>query len=238
MDIYPAIDLYGGKVVRLTQGDYDQMTVYRDDPLAAALEFQAAGAETVHMVDLAGARDGGTPHFDLVALVARDTRLKVEIGGGIRTEEAVRRYLDAGVERVILGTAAVEDWPFLVAMTEKYGEHLAVSVDCRDGIAAVRGWRKNSGISGLDLCRNLEKAGVAVVIYTDIARDGAMTGSNRAIYRTLVRELSMKIVASGGVSSLEEVATLRDTGVAAAILGRAYYTGEVDLAQALRVART
>ncbi len=237
MYIYPAIDLYDGKAVRLLRGDYDDMTVYSDDPLAVARDFEAAGAEHIHMVDLAGARDGTTPNFDIVAAVARSTALKVEIGGGVRSEDVIRRYLDAGVDRVILGTAAVTDWDFFAAMAAKYGPRLAAGVDCRDGYVAIRGWRETSSLPCLDFCKKLQSAGVGAVICTDIARDGAMAGTNRDLYRTLTAALDMDVVASGGVSSLEDVAALRDMGLAGAILGKAYYTGAVDLARAIEVAK-
>ena len=237
MYIYPAIDLYNGKAVRLLRGDYDLMTVYSDDPLAVARDFAAAGAEHIHMVDLAGARDGTTPNFDVVASVARHTGLKVEIGGGVRSEDVIRRYLDAGVDRVILGTAAVTDWDFFTAMADKYGPRLAAGVDCRDGCVAIKGWRETSALPCLDFCRRLQDAGVGAVICTDISKDGAMAGTNRALYQTLTAALDMDIVASGGVSSLEDVAALRDMGLAGAILGKAYYTGAVDLARAIEVAK-
>lgn len=237
MYIYPAIDLYDGKAVRLYRGDYDQMTVYSDDPLSVARDFAAAGAEHIHMVDLAGARDGTTPHFDIVAAVAKETGLKVEIGGGVRSEDVIRRYLDAGVDRVILGTAAVTDWDFFTAMAAKYGPRLAAGVDCRDGLVAIKGWRETSSLFCLAFCQKLQDAGVGAVICTDISRDGAMTGTNRALYETLTAALDMQVVASGGVSSLEDVAALRDMGLAGAILGKAYYTGAVDLREAIEVAK-
>ncbi len=237
MYIYPAIDLYDGKAVRLFRGDYDQMTVYSDDPLAVARDFAAAGAEHIHMVDLAGARDGTTPNFDIVASVSQRTGLKVEIGGGVRSEDVIRRYLDAGVDRVILGTAAVTDWDFFAAMAAKYGPRLAAGVDCRDGYVAIKGWRETSALPCLDFCRKLQDAGVGAVICTDISRDGAMAGTNRDLYRTLAAALDMDIVASGGVSTLEDIAALRDMGLTGAILGKAYYTGAIDLARAIEVAR-
>ena len=237
MYILPAIDLYDGKAVRLYKGDYDQMTVYSDDPLSVARDFEAAGAQYIHMVDLAGARDGTMPNFDIVASVAANTNLKVEIGGGIRSEEAIRRYLDAGVCRVILGTAAITDWDFFQAMAAKYGERLAAGVDCRDGYVAIKGWREVSEVTCFDFCKKLQNAGVGTVICTDISKDGAMSGTNRDLYKELTSKVDIKIVASGGVSSLADIAALRKMGLHGAILGKAYYTGAVDLREAIEVAK-
>ncbi len=237
MNILPAIDLYEGKAVRLFRGDYDQMTVYSHDPLSVARDFEAAGAEYIHMVDLAGARDGTTPNFDVVAAVAANTGLKVEIGGGVRSEGVIRRYLDAGVSRVILGTAAVTDWDFFAAMAAKYGPRLAAGADCRDGLVAIKGWKETSALTCYDFCRKLQDAGVGTVICTDISKDGALGGTNRALYRALTGALDIQIIASGGVSSLEDIAALRDMGLHGAILGRAYYTGAVNLIEAIEVAK-
>ena len=237
MKLFPAIDLYEGQAVRLLKGDYAQKTVYSSDPLAVARGFREAGAEYIHMVDLEGARDGGTPNFDLVAQVARTTGLKVEIGGGVRTEEVVRRYLDAGVLRVILGTAAVEDQDFLAALVARYSQRIAVGVDVKDGLVAIKGWTQVSELTLEGFCRTLEQMGVKTVICTDISKDGAMQGTNRELYRRLSREFSMDLVASGGVSTLEDVIALRDMGLYGAILGRAIYNGGVDLKKAIEVCR-
>ncbi len=237
MKIYPAIDLLEGKAVRLLRGDYAQMTVYSDSPLSVAQDFQAAGAEYIHMVDLAGARDGTTPNFDTVASVAAGTSLKVEIGGGIRSEEVIRRYLDAGVERVILGTAAITDWDFFASMTAKYGAHIAAGADCRDGLVAIKGWLETSAVTCDDFCQRLDDIGVKTLICTDISKDGAMGGANRELYKSLAEKYSMDIIASGGVSSLDDIIALRDMGLHGAILGRAYYTGAVNLREAIEVAR-
>ena len=237
MKLFPAVDLYEGQAVRLLKGDYAQKTVYSSDPLAVARGFREAGAEYIHMVDLEGARDGGTPNFDLVAQVARTTGLKVEIGGGVRTEEVVRRYLDAGVLRVILGTAAVEDQDFLAALVARYSQRIAVGVDVKDGLVAIKGWTQVSELTLEGFCRTLEQMGVKTVICTDISKDGAMQGTNRELYRRLSREFSMDLVASGGVSTLEDVIALRDMGLYGAILGRAIYNGGVDLKKAIEVCR-
>ena len=235
MKLFPAIDLYEGQAVRLLKGDYAQKTVYSDDPLAVARGFREAGAEFIHMVDLEGARDGGTPNFELVSQVAQTTGLKVEIGGGVRTEEVVRRYLDAGVLRVILGTAAVEDQDFLACLVARYGPWIAVGVDVKDGLVAIKGWTQVSELTLEGFCRTLEQIGVKTVICTDISRDGAMQGTNRELYQRLSREFSMDLIASGGVSTLEDVIALRDMGLYGAILGRAIYNGGIDLKKAIEV---
>ena len=237
MNLFPAIDLYEGQAVRLLKGDYAQKTVYSTDPLSVARGFREAGAEYIHMVDLEGARDGGTPNFDLVAQVAQTTGLKVEIGGGVRTEEGVRRYLDEGVLRGILGTAAAEDPAFLAGLVARYGDKIAVGVDVKDGFVAIKGWTEVSRLTLEGFCRTLEQMGVKTVICTDISKDGAMQGTNRELYRRLSRAFSMDLVASGGVSSLEDVIALRDMGLYGAILGRAIYNGGIDLKKAIEVCR-
>lgn len=238
MYILPAIDLYDGKAVRLYKGDYAQMTVYSEDPLSVARDFAAAGAEYIHMVDLAGARDGGTPNFNVVASVAANTALKVEIGGGIRSEDAIRRYIDAGVERVILGTAAITDWDFFCGMAKKYPGRIAAGVDCRDGYVAIKGWLETSAVTCTEFCSRLESAGVSTVICTDISKDGAMSGTNRALYRGLNGAFpNLNIIASGGVSSMADISALRDMGMHGAIVGKAYYIGAIDLQKAIEVAK-
>ena len=237
MLILPAIDLYDGKAVRLLRGDYAQMTVYSDDPLSVARDFEAAGAEYVHMVDLAGAKDGTTPNFSTVAKIARETSLRVEIGGGIRSEETVRRYLDAGAARVILGTAAIENPDFLENMARLFLGRVAAGVDVRDGFIAVRGWTETSSVSCFDFCGRLESLGIRTLICTDISKDGAMSGTNRALYRELSERFDLDIIASGGVSSLDDVRALRDMGMDGAIVGKAYYVGAIDLREAIREAK-
>ena len=229
MQIFPAIDLSGGQVVRLYQGDYDQMTVYGQDPCAAARTFLEAGAKYLHLVDLDGARDGTTANFDSIAAIARQGGLYIEVGGGIRTEDRIRQYLDLGVGRCILGTIAVKDFAFTARMAQKYGDRIAVGVDARDGYVAVNGWKELSRERGVDFCRRLRDAGVRTVIYTDISRDGAEQGTNLEVYRELAELSGLDITASGGVSTLEELRTLRDMGTRAAILGKALYTGRLDL---------
>ena len=237
MIILPAIDLYDGKAVRLYKGDYEKMTVYSDDPLSVAMDFEACGAEFIHMVDLAGARDGTTPNFDPVSSVAKHTGLKVEIGGGVRTEETIEKYLSAGVERVILGTAAITNWDFFVKMAKKYPGRIAAGVDIRDGYVAIKGWLETSAVTCFDFCKKLEGAGVRTLICTDISRDGAMGGTNRALYQELNRRFDLDVIASGGVSSLEDIRALRAMGMHGAIVGRAYYIGAIDLKEAVREAK-
>lgn len=238
MLIFPAIDLYGGKAVRLFKGDYAQMTVYSDDPTSVARDFAAAGASCIHLVDLEGARDGNTPNLDIVRAIARSTPLFTEIGGGIRSMDVVDAYLSAGVDRVILGTAAVNDEAFLKAALDKYGERIAVGVDIKDGMVAIKGWTEKSDRDAREFCRHMQSLGVRTVICTDISKDGAMVGTNRALYAELSRELNVQIVASGGVSSLDDVRHLASLGLYGAIIGKAYYTGAIDLATAIREANT
>ncbi len=229
MQIFPAIDLRGGQVVRLYQGDYDQETVYAADPCAVARDFLAAGARYLHVVDLDGARDGTLANFETIAALVRQGGLYIEVGGGIRTEERIRRYLDLGVGRCILGTIAVKDFAFTERMAQKYGDRIAVGVDARDGFVAVSGWKELSAERGVDFCRRLRDAGVKTVIYTDISRDGAEQGTNLDLYRELAGIEGLDITASGGVSSIEELRELQTIGTKAAILGKALYTGRLDL---------
>lgn len=236
MILFPAIDIYGGKAVRLVHGDYAQMTVYNDNPLAVARDFIDCGAAHIHIVDLEGAKTGETPNLELIAKLA-SCGLFAEVGGGIRSEEVARRYLDAGVQRVILGTAAVTDPKLLERLVSVYGEKIAVSVDVKDGYAAIRGWTEASSLTCDALCRRLADTGVSTVICTDISRDGAMRGTNRALYADLSRRYAMNFIASGGVSGMEDVTALRDMGVYGAIIGKAYYTGAIDLRRAIEVTR-
>lgn len=229
MQIFPAIDLRGGQVVRLYQGDYDQETVYGSDPCAYARDFIDAGAQYLHVVDLDGARDGTTANFDSIAAIAKQGGLYIEAGGGIRTEDRIRQYLDLGVGRCILGTVAVKDFAFTERMARTYGDQIAVGVDARDGYVAVNGWKEISREKGVDFCRRLRDAGVKTVIYTDISRDGAGQGTNLELYRELSEIEGLEITASGGVSSIEELRELERMGVRAAILGKALYSGRLNL---------
>ena len=229
MQIFPAIDLSGGQVVRLYQGDNEKMTVYGADPCAVARDFMAAGAKYLHVVDLDGAKDGTLANFESIAALAKQGGLYIEVGGGIRTEERIRKYLDLGVGRCILGTIAVKDFEFTARMAQKYGDKIAVGVDARDGYIAINGWKELSSETGIEFCRRLKDVGVQTVIYTDISRDGAERGTNLELYRELAKIEGLNITASGGVSSLEELAELERIGTHAAILGKALYTGRLDL---------
>ena len=237
MKLFPAIDLYEGKAVRLFKGDYSQMTVYNDDPTAVAADFLASGAECIHIVDLEGAKSGTTPNFDTVCKIKATSGLFCEIGGGIRSMEVINKYLSAGIDRVILGTAAVGNLDFVKAAVEKYGERIAVGADLKDGYVAVKGWVEKTDLSYEDFFRQMQSVGVKTVICTDISKDGAMMGTNLELYRTLSQKFSMQIVASGGVSSLEDVKRLNDMGIYGAIIGKAYYTGAIDLHLAIEVTK-
>lgn len=237
MLIFPAIDLYDGKAVRLYQGDYAQMTVYSEHPEAVAADFVAGGAGQIHLVDLEGAKNGDTPNFNTVCAIKRSSGAFCEIGGGIRSMEVVDRYLNAGIDRVILGTAALRDETFLRSAVEAYGEKIAVGVDMKDGCVAVKGWTENSGTDAFAFCEKLQEIGVKNVICTDISKDGAMQGTNRALYRELSERFSMEITASGGVSDLEDVRALRALNIYGCIIGKAYYTGAIDLKQAAEAAK-
>lgn len=234
MQIFPAIDLYGGKVVRLVHGDYAQMTEYNDNPISVAQDFIACGAKNIHIVDLEGAKGGTTPNLELIKRIAA-CGLFAEVGGGIRSEEVASKYLDAGVSRVILGTAAVTNPELLERLVAHFGEKIAVSVDIRDGYAAIRGWQEKSGLTCDALCKRLQDTGVKAVICTDISRDGAMRGTNRQLYSNLTQRYAMDFIASGGVSTIDDIVALRDSGVYGAIIGKAYYTGVIDLKKAIEV---
>lgn len=236
MIIYPAIDLYDGKAVRLYKGDYDKMTVYSDDPVSVASDFKAQGAGRIHIVDLEGAKTGQTPNIDTVLAIKNATGLFCEVGGGIRTMEVVSRYLDSGVDRVILGTAAVKDSDFLTEAAAKYGEKIAVGVDIRDGCVAVKGWTEKTELDAFEFCRKMQALGIRTLICTDISRDGAMKGTNRELYSALSKELRMDIIASGGVSDLDDVRALRAMNVHGAIIGKAYYTKAISLKKAIEAA--
>ncbi len=237
MLIFPAIDLYEGKAVRLLRGDYNQMTVYSERPWEIAADFKAAGASAIHLVDLEGAKEGTTPNLSVVQKIVESTSLFAEIGGGIRSMEVIENYISIGISRVILGTAAVEDESFLCRAVEKYGEKIAVGADIKDGFIAVRGWTEKSDKDAFSFCRHMEELGVKTLICTDISKDGAMQGTNRALYRDLSREFHMQIVASGGVSTIEDIRHLTDLGLYGAIIGKAYYTGAIDLKEAIEVAK-
>ncbi len=237
MKLFPAIDLYGGKAVRLYKGDYNQMTIYHHDPVAVARDFKDAGAEWIHLVDLEGARDGTTPNLETICAIKEATGLLCEVGGGIRSMETVDRYLSAGVDRVILGTAAISDRKFLQQALRTYGDRIAVGVDLKDGRVAIKGWTETADIPASVFFSELEALGVATVICTDISRDGAMQGTNLSLYRELSCRYRIRFIASGGVSSLADVKALRDMGLYGAIIGKAYYTGAISLKEAIEVTK-
>ena len=237
MILFPAIDLFEKKAVRLYKGDYANMTVYSNNPIEIARDFEASGCTHIHMVDLEGAKDGTTPNLSIVEQVAKETSLFVEIGGGIRNMETVVSYLSAGVDRVILGTAAVTDETFLRAAVERFGERIAVGVDIKDGKVAIKGWLETADLDAFTFCEKLQSIGVKTVICTDISKDGAMQGTNHGLYQELAERFSLDIVASGGVSSMEDVRKLAAEDLYGAIIGKAYYTGAIDLAEAIEVAK-
>lgn len=237
MYIYPAIDLYGGKAVRLLNGDYAQMTVYSDDPVSVARDFAAAGASHIHLVDLEGAKTGKPAILDAIAKIVDATGLLAEVGGGIRDMETAETYLSIGVSRVILGTAAVTNPDFLKAALRKYGGKIAVGVDLKDGYVAIKGWTETSDLKAEDFFGKMQNLGVKTIICTDISRDGAMKGANRELYRELSSKFDIDLIASGGVSSMEDVTALAAMGLHGAIIGKAYYIGAVDLKQAVEAAK-
>ena len=237
MILFPAIDLYEKKAVRLYKGDYANMTVYSENPIEIARDFEESGCTHIHMVDLEGAKDGTTPNISIVEQVAKETNLFVEIGGGIRSMETVERYLNAGVSRVILGTAAVNDEAFLRAAVEKYGERIAVGADVKDGCIAIKGWLEKSAVTLDGFLQKMEQMGVKNVICTDISKDGAMKGTNLPLYRQLSEKYKLDITASGGVSTMEDIRQLRQMNIYGAIIGKAYYTGAIKLEEALEVAK-
>lgn len=236
MHIFPAIDLYDGKAVRLLKGDYNNMTVYSDNPAKFAVDFEKSGARFLHLVDLEGAKSGETPNIDVIKSIVEQSNLFVEVGGGIRSMEVIERYVSAGVGRCILGTAAVENEDFLKEAVEKYGDRIAVGVDIKDGFVATRGWTEKSEFECFEFCRKLESLGVKYLICTDISKDGAMMGTNHTLYKELSEKFSMNITASGGVSSLEDVKRLSELNIYGAIIGKAYYTGAVSIKEAIEVA--
>ena len=236
MLIYPAIDLYQGKAVRLYKGDYSQMTVYSHDPASIAQDFAKAGATHMHIVDLEGAKNGTTPNYETILEIKNRGGLYCEVGGGIRSMETIERYVSAGIDRVILGTAAVTQPGFLEEAAKAYGSKIAVGMDLKDGYVAIKGWTEQSGLTAWEFCERLQKIGIETIICTDISRDGAMKGTNHDLYRELMDRFSMNIIASGGVSTLEDVEKLAKAKLYGAIIGKAYYTGAIDLTRAIEVA--
>ena len=237
MLIYPAIDLYEGEAVRLFKGDFAQKTVYSKDPASVALDFKKKGATHVHLVDLEGAKNGGTPNFETVCEIKKKSGLFCEIGGGIRSFDVIEKYLSKGLDRVILGTAAVTEEGFVEAAVAEYGEKIAVGIDIKDGFVAVKGWMESSAVDAFDFAEKMQNIGVSTLICTDISKDGAMKGTNRELYREMSKRFSINITASGGVSSMDDVRALRTLDLYGVIIGKAYYTGDIDLEEAIEVAK-
>ncbi|MBE7087611.1 MAG: 1-(5-phosphoribosyl)-5-[(5-phosphoribosylamino)methylideneamino]imidazole-4-carboxamide isomerase [Clostridiales bacterium] len=236
MKIFPAIDLFNGKAVRLFKGDYNQMTVYSDKPWEFAVDFIKSGARHLHLVDLEGAKNGDTPNLSTIQKIIEHTSAFVEVGGGIRSIEVIERYLSIGVSRVILGTAAVTDRDFLLKALSLYGDKIAVGVDIKDGFVAIKGWTEKSQLDAFEFCHDMQNLGVKTIICTDISKDGAMQGTNRELYKKLSESFDLDIIASGGVSSIDDVKALKNLGVYGAIIGKAYYVKAIDINEAVKVA--
>ncbi len=237
MLIFPAIDLYEGNAVRLFKGDYAQKTVYSDDPVSVAKDFQSLGATHIHIVDLEGAKTGETPNFDIIRKIKSATGLFAEVGGGIRDVKTVEKYLTSGIDRVILGTAAIADKEFVKNAIKKYGDKIAVGADVKDGFVAIKGWTENSDKNVFDFCSEMSDIGVKTIICTDISKDGALKGANAELYRELSAKFPVNFTASGGVSSLDDIKALKSIGLYGAIIGKAYYTGDIDLKKAIEIAK-
>lgn len=237
MKIFPAIDLFDNKAVRLFKGDYAQMTVYNENPVEVAKDFQRQGAKQIHVVDLAGAKLGVPMHAELIGNIVKETGLFVEVGGGVRDMSTVDRYLSAGASRVILGTVAVTNPQFIKDAVEKYGDKIAVGADISEGKVAIKGWLEKSRFGVEEFLEDMQSYGVKTVICTDVSKDGAMKGANHALYQSLQQKFDMQIIASGGVSSMDDIKALADIGVYGAIIGKAYYIGAIDLREAIEVAK-
>lgn len=237
MKIFPAVDILGCKAVRLYKGNYLEKTDY-GDPVEAAMRLKELGAEYLHIVDLDGAKSGDTPNLSIISEIAKKTGIFVEVGGGIRSIETVEKYLEHGLSRVIIGTAAVTNREFLCKAVSLYGDKIAVGADILDGSVRISGWLSDSGISIGDFMADMQTVGIKTVICTDISKDGALKGTNIGLYERLCREFpDIEIVASGGVTALEEIEELKKAGAAGAIIGKAYYTGLIDIAKAIEAAR-
>lgn len=237
MHIFPAIDLFDKKAVRLYKGKYEEMTIYSENPVEIGMDFKACGAEYIHIVDLEGARSGETPNIEVVKAIKKESGLFCEIGGGIRSMEVIDRYMEAGLDRVILGTAAVQDEALLKEATAKYGEKIAVGADIKDGMIAVKGWIEKSDITAEAFFEKMEALGISTIICTDISKDGAMQGTNRELYQSLSQKYHMQITASGGVSTMEDILALDQMDLYGAIIGKAYYTGAIDLKEAVEAVK-
>lgn len=238
MIILPAIDLYEGAAVRLYKGDYNQMTIYDKDPCNIAKKFEASGARYIHLVDLEGAKTGETPNLEVVKAIVKSTSLSAEIGGGIRSFDVIEKYLSAGVKRVILGTAAVTEEGFVKKAVSEYGSHIVVGADIKDGFVAIKGWTEKSSLTCDEFCAKMQSDGVKTLIVTDISKDGAMQGTNHELYNHLSEKFNLNIIASGGVSSLSDIERLTKADICGAIIGKAYYTGAIDISDAVKIAGT
>ena len=237
MKLFPAIDLLNNNAVRLFKGDYAQVTVYNSNPVAVAQDFKACGAEQIHLVDLSGAKSGVPEHAHILSRIVEETGLFVEIGGGIRSMQTIEKYLSVGAGRVILGTAAVTDEPFLKQALFVFGDKIAVGADIADGKIAIKGWVEKSQYSTDDFLKKMQDFGVKTVICTDISKDGAMKGANHTLYKDLTEKFSINFIASGGVSSLDDIKILRDNMVYGAIVGKAYYIGAIDIREGIKLAK-
>lgn len=236
MIIFPAIDLRGGKCVRLTQGDFDKETIYSDDPQATALKWQSMGAKFLHVVDLDGARAGSPQNLYAIKKILAAVKIPIEVGGGIRTPEDAEKLLSLGVRRVILGSVAVENISLVEELVEKFGDKIVVGIDARDGFVAVHGWEKSSAIKADELAKKIFAAGVKTIIYTDISKDGMLSGVDAKVFAELAKSSGAEIVASGGVKSIEDIRALKAAGITGVIVGKAIYTGALDLKSAIELA--
>lgn len=232
--ILPAIDMIGGECVRLVKGDYAQKTVYASDPVAKAKEFETMGAKYIHLVDLDGAKAGQPVNAEIIKSIAEETTLFTEVGGGIRSMEHIEAYLDAGLQRIILGTSAVRNKSLVEEAAKKYGKNIAVGIDAKDGMVAIEGWEEKSTIDALEFAKTMAALGVGTIIYTDISRDGMLIGPNLDAMETMAKAVDIDVIASGGVTKNSDVLDLKATGVAGVIIGKAIYTGNVDLEYVLK----
>ncbi len=229
MTIYPAIDIKDGKCVRLYKGDYDKVTVYNENPVEVAKEFKKAGAKFIHVVDLDGARDGGSINKEIIFKIAKELDIPVQTGGGIRDINTVKEYIENGINRVILGTAAINNPEFLKEAIEKFKEKIVVGIDAKDGYVAYSGWEKLSGKTAIDFAKEAERLGAKTIIYTDIATDGTLMGPSLKSTKELISSVSVDIIASGGVSSFADIMDIKEIGAEGVIVGKAIYEGKVDL---------
>lgn len=236
MLLFPAIDIYRGQVVRLIKGDYTQMTVYNNNPVKIAEDFVKKGVKNIHIVDLEGAKDGETPNFDVIKNIKDRTGVFCQVGGGIRDEDAVKKYIDSGFDRVILGTAAIENDDFLQKMVREYKNKIAVSIDILDNYVRTRGWQSSTNINVFEFFEHLEKCGVKCVICTDISKDGLLKGVNRELYKKCSQLYSIDIIASGGITSIDDISYLKSENLYGAVVGKAYYDGKIDLVESIKIA--